>query len=131
MKTKTIDIEGKEYTLLRYKGKWVIPQIAAYVHGLGSPIYFGLLYLSKKRLEPYTDVTVNLPNQRRGTGCQFIDTNNNDESILDWLEENGFRERTGSYGHSGFCSYPEFDFYKGERFFEYKKLYEEPGAITD
>ena len=30
-------------------------------------------------------ITVNLPGAERSAGCQFIDTNNNGEEVLDWL----------------------------------------------
>jgi hypothetical protein len=120
MKTKTVIIKGREFKLLRYKGEWVFPYISTYECGLGSPIAFLLLYLEGDSLELYTDVTVNIPECTRSAGCQFIDTNNNDSGILDWLEENNFGKRTGNTGTSGFCTYPEFNFYAGERFREHK-----------
>jgi hypothetical protein len=122
MKTKAITIESIEYTLLGYKGEWVFPRIATYADGLGSPICMELLQLAGGCLEPYTVVTVNLPGCDRRAGCQFVDTNNNGDDILDWLESNGFGKRTGNYGRSGFCAYPEFNFYAGETFREYKAI---------
>ncbi len=120
MKTKTITIDGREYTLLRYSDEWVWPCISTYACGRGNPIYLGLLYLCGGDLGHYMDVTVNLPDCNRRAGCQFIDTNNNGEDILDWLEENGFGKRTGNCGRSGYCAYPEFNFYAGEAFHKYK-----------
>lgn len=124
METKTIIIEGREFNLIRFKNKWVFPFITTYECGLGSPIAFILYYLVGESLEYYTCITVNLPECKRSVGCQFIDTNNNDSNILDWLEENKFGERTNRTSTSGFCTYPEFDFYKGEKFHEYKKMSE-------
>jgi hypothetical protein len=121
MKTKTAIIEGRRFDLIRYKNEWVFPFITIYEFGLGSPIAFMLYYLEGESLEYYTSVTVNIPGCGRSAGCQFIDTNNNDSDILDWLEENHFGKRTGGTGTSGFCTYPEFDFYKGEKFHEYKR----------
>lgn len=125
MKTKTVTIEGREFKLLRYKEEWVFPVITTYEYGLGLPIAFLLLYLEADSLKPYTSVTVNLPECTRSAGCQFIDTNNNDHSILDWMEDNHFGKRTGKAGTSGFCTYPEFNFYAGEQFREYKRINEE------
>lgn len=125
METKTVTIEGREFKLLRYKKDWVFPYITTYEQGLGSPIAFLFLHLEDNYLEEYTDVTVNLPECKRNAGCQFIDTNNNDSGILDWLEENNFGKRTGNTGASGFCTYPEFNFYAGEQFREYKRINEE------
>lgn len=124
MEIKTIIIEGREFNLIRFKNEWVFPFITTYECGLGSPIAFMLYYLVGDSLEYYTCVTVNLPECKRSAGCQFIDTNNNDSNILDWLEENKFGEWTNRTGTSGFCTYPEFDFYKGEKFHEYKKMSE-------
>lgn len=118
MKTKTI--EGHEYKLLRYNGMWVFPIVSTYEYGMGSPIAIMLYVLENEHLEYYGDVTVNLPECNRSSGCQFIDTNNNDVSIIDWLEENNFGKRTGKFGESGFCKYQEFDFYQGQAFHEYK-----------
>lgn len=122
MEIKTVKIESGEFKLIRYNGMWVFPAISTYEYGLGSPIAMILYSLDGDWLEPYTVVTVNLPDCERNTGCQFIDTNNNGSYILDWLEESGFGKRTGKNGISGFCTYPEFDFYKGENFHEYRNI---------
>lgn len=121
MKTKQVTIDGKELKLIRYKKVWVFPLVTTYQEGLGSPIAILLQSYHNGGLEYYSDVTVNLDSER-SAGCQFIDTNNNGDQILDWLEENKFGERTGRTGKSGFCTYPEFNFYKGETFREYKKF---------
>lgn len=123
-RTKFITCNGLKLQLIQYKQKWMFPVIEYYSNGIGSPIALSLYSYSEeeKELEPYTDVTVNIPNCKRGTGCQFIDTNNNDPSIIDWLEENEFGKCTGNFGHSGFCTYPEFNFYAGKQFMEYKAI---------
>lgn len=58
----------------------------------------------------------------RSAGCQFIDTNNNGEEVLDWLMLYGLCTPTGRYAVSGFCKYPEVDFYQSERFMKQKEL---------
>lgn len=125
METKQVIVNRTKITLLKYNDIWVFPYVTVYQHGgLGSPIAVLLYEYCEKELLYYTDATVNLPNCSRGTGCQHIDTNNNNKGIVEWLVENQFGEPTGNTGISGFCSYPEFDFYKGEKFWEYKKLCE-------
>lgn len=123
METKEFIIKGVKYTFLRYQDEWVFPVFNIYGGGLGSPVAMTLYSISRgKRIESYTDVTVNLPNCMRSAGCQFIDTNNNNADIVDWLEEHKFGVRTGKTEQAGFCTYPEFDFYKGEKFWEYRNL---------
>lgn len=122
METKTITLHGKVFKLIRYKNNWVFPIIDTYEYGLGSPIAIMLYSYKNHEFDYYADITVNLPDCQRSAGCQFIDTNNNGDEIVDWLEENGFGKRTGNFETSGFCTYPEFNFYIGETFQEYKKL---------
>lgn len=123
--TKVFKILGRKFTFLCYGDQWVIPIISCYTDGLGCPVAMLLYTLTNGELELYNCVTVNLPNCNRTAGCQFIDTNNNDIGIVDWLEQNGLGIRTGNIGMSGMCKYPEFDFYKGEKFWESRKESEE------
>lgn len=129
METKNVNINGREMTLIRYRNEWVFPYITTYQTGFGAPIALILLSLVEtcdpsiqQDLEEYTYVTVNLPDCKRSAGCQFIDVNNNHTDIIEWLEENGFGKRTGRVEISGFCTYPEFNFYVGKTFMEYYKL---------
>lgn len=125
MKMKQVKIKGKQVALISYKNIWVFPLITVYQHGLGSPIAILLYTYKKGELEYYCDVTVNLPECSRKAGCQFIETNKNGEDILAWLQENSFGELTNENGVSGFCTYPLFNFYKGEKYWEYRKINEE------
>lgn len=84
-------------------------QLANYADN-GS-LYVGLITHEEGYPEPWSNLTVNLdlsitckPN------CAYIDTNNNGDMILDWLETNGFGEQTGRIAASGWCVYPEFEF---------------------
>ena len=54
--------------------------------------------------------------------CQFIDTNNNGEAVLDWLVLYELGVPTGRYAASGHCMYPEVDFYRSERFMRQKEF---------
>ena len=125
METKEVQINDVKYIFLRYKDEWVFPVFDIYESGLGSPIAMFLYSIEDGVVDYCADVTVNLPECKRSAGCQFINMNNNDAGILDWLEEYGFGKRTGKTGQSGFCTYPEFDFYKGKKFWEYRNLPEE------
>lgn len=80
-------VDGKTLTLLRKDGKWVFPFVTYYQHGLGTPLCLALLaYVEgSDEFESETVITVNLPGAERSAGCQFIDTNNNGEEVLDWL----------------------------------------------
>ena len=60
--------------------------------------------------EPFTTITVNIPNEEvGGTNCNFVDTNNL-PYICTFIEENNLGEHTGMYGLSGYCIYPEYQF---------------------
>lgn len=61
--------------------------------------------------EPWSVLTVNLIDEEKCLpNCAYIDTNNNGENIVDWLEANKLGIRTGNLGVSGWCVYPEFKF---------------------
>ena len=59
--------------------------------------------------EPWSVLTVNL-GTLRAKDCAYIDTNNNDDAILDWIADNNLAYPTGATGHSGYCHYPEYRF---------------------
>lgn len=59
--------------------------------------------------EPWSMLTVNLTKKCK-PNCAFIDTNNNGDSIIDWLVKNNLGCETGNFEISGFCIYPEFEF---------------------
>lgn len=88
------------------------PFVTYYQHGLGTPLCLALLaYVEdSNEFESEAVITVNLPGAERSAGCQFIDTNNNGEEVLDWLMLYGLCTPTGRYAVSGFCKYPEVDF---------------------
>lgn len=74
-------------------------------------LYVGLYAYDEefKQIIPWQNLTVNLsipckPNRA------FIDTNNNGNEIINWLEQNGLGFATGKLMPSGFCIYPEFEF---------------------
>ena len=84
-------------------------QLANYADN-GS-LYVGLITHEEGYPEPWSNLTVNLKESSRcNPNCAYIDTNNNGDMILDWLETNGLGEQTGRIAVSGWCVYPEFEF---------------------
>lgn len=59
--------------------------------------------------EAWSNLTVNL-DDNLDDDCGYVDTNNNGEEILSWIEENGIGVPTGRIGYSGWCAYPEYRF---------------------
>ena len=72
-------------------------------------LYIGIVCWDEGFPEPWSDLTVNLTKKCK-PNCAFIDTNNNGDAIIDWLEENNLGMQTGNFEVSGFCIYPEFEF---------------------
>ena len=76
-----------------------------------ASLYVGLLTNEEGYPEPWQNLTVNLPASRFcKPNCAYIDTNNNGDEIIDWLETNGLGKETGRIAASGWCFYPEFEF---------------------
>lgn len=60
--------------------------------------------------EPFGIATVNLPDSGRlALNEQYVDTNNM-PGIAEWLTCHGIATPTGAFGHSGYCTYPVFEF---------------------
>ena len=65
---------------------------------------------------PYAALTVNIePESDRfvGTTKAFVDTNNLGSSVVGWLEDNGIAKATGIEARSGYCTYPQVEFFDG------------------
>jgi hypothetical protein len=76
-----------------------------------ASLYVGLITNEEGYAEPWQNLTVNLEESCRcKPNCAYIDTNNNGNEIIDWLEVNGLGEQTGRIAFSGWCVYPEFEF---------------------
>lgn len=95
-RTRHGDVEQVEVTL----------DIYAYYNNL----YLGMNYYDSELggWDRYTDITVNTIEMPYLYSA--IDTNNNGEEIVSFLEENGFGEDTGKVVSSGWCVYPIFKF---------------------
>lgn len=84
-------------------------QLANYMDN-GS-LYVGLITHEEGYPEPWSNLTVNLNESSRcKPNCAYIDTNNNGDMVLDWLEAHNLGEQTGRLAFSGWCIYPEFEF---------------------
>lgn len=80
-------------------------------YATNATLYVGLITNEEGYPEPWQNLTVNLAESSRcKPNCAYIDTNNNGNEIIDWLEENGLGEETGRIAFSGWCMYPEFEF---------------------
>lgn len=60
--------------------------------------------------EPWNTLTVNL-GDIADKHCAYIDTNNNGQEILTWIEKNNLAVPTGQIASSGYCRYPEYRFH--------------------
>lgn len=97
-------------TFIDFKGdaNLVFPHLNSYLDN--NNLYLGLVTedLEWGGLTPYCDVTVNIDPLPYLHSC--IDTNNNPQQVIEFLEKNGFGEDTGMHMFSGFCMYPVFRF---------------------
>mgnify|MGYP000915918619 CR=1 FL=1 len=59
--------------------------------------------------EPYSNITINLPDYRLHKNCAFVDTNNFPEAI-NLIHKYKLGKPTGNIGYSGYCTYPEYEF---------------------
>jgi hypothetical protein len=81
---------------------------------VGSYLCGGGLYLSlqdrcEDGLEPFADITVNLPEYRPAADCAFVDTNNLGQAEQ-LIAEYKLGRPTGRFARSGYCTYPEYRF---------------------
>ena len=82
-------------------------QLANYAEN--GNLYVGMITNEEGYPEPWSNLTVNLSVPCK-PNCAYIDTNNNGNEVINWLESNGLGEKTGRVNFSGWCSYPEFEF---------------------
>lgn len=112
-----------------YGGKYIVsPWINMYKDN--DNLYLGLYCQDKggEYWEPFCDVTVNTVSLAYLESA--VDTNNNGAKIVDFLEANGFGQRTPYVVSSGFCTFPIFKFNEDRLkeidpkvFTEYQKAY--------
>lgn len=80
------------------------------VYKCDNSIYLGLDFYDEEEqmMDHFASVTVNL--EPLPYSHAAIDTNNNGDKVVTFLEREGFGEKTGRSLSSGFCSYPVFHF---------------------
>jgi len=99
-------MELKRYRLkTEYYDKVVIPYVRRYrVNDV-----LAIELVEDETYESFSVITVNIPNTISAGNTSFVDTNN-----CPWVEkfikENNLGHKTGIYGYSGMCSYPEYEF---------------------
>lgn len=91
-------VYGGEYTLKPYLGQYAD----------NDNLCLGFHFLDEGSWAPFCYATVNIIPLAYLEGA--IDTNDNGEKMIDFLEKNGFGERTPYGVQSGFCVYPIFKF---------------------
>lgn len=86
----------------------VYPFLSMYCDNNNLYIGFDFYDEEEQAFESYGDVTVNVG--KLPYLYSSIDTNNNGDKILDFLERNGFGQKTDFSIPSGFCRFPVFRF---------------------
>ncbi len=75
----------------------------------GGGLYLSLQDRCEEGLEPFADMTVNLPEYRPTADCAFVDTNNLGQAEQ-LIAEYKLGKPTGRFVQSGYCAYPEYRF---------------------
>ena len=94
----------------------LIPELALYeandvlTNKTRHNIAIRLWYKEAEEIEPYSVLTTFLGEFLAIKNAAYIDTNNNGEQILQWLEQNDFGTLSPLTKRSGFCEYPLFVF---------------------
>lgn len=70
--------------------------------------YVGITCIENGISEPYCNLTVNLCIKLESNQA-FIDINNNERTVIQYLADNGFITYTGIERSSGFVMYPLFE----------------------
>ena len=82
-------------------------EVGSYMYGGG--LYLALYDLNEDGLEPFADLTVNLPEYPTKENCAFVDENNFGQGP-NLIKQFHLGEPTGRIGKSGYCTYREYRF---------------------
>ena len=97
----------KTFDLYKYGKKYSIQlEVCTYTDG---NLAIAMTLWEDGEPEPWNILTVNLYGIRE-KNCAFIDTNNNGQDILKWIDEYNLGTPTGCIQRSGYCEYPEYRF---------------------
>ena len=104
--TKTINFRGKNF------------KIYINEYSYGGVIYVGLYYDENGYWAPYTNITVNIPDEFLPTTIEEFDMAPIDTNNCYWAEQfltmNNLAVDTGREVQSGFCTYPIYKFNREE-----------------
>lgn len=103
MERKTIPFRslfGKDYELA----------IKVYQYAGNGRLAIGLSCQEDGYFEPYTMLTVNLPDEQVGPGEAFIKTCDENTGLMEFVLENRLGKVLPEAGVSGFCTYPKVAF---------------------
>lgn len=122
------DIQTYEYES-EHGGKYLLaPKLGMYANNNNLSVQFFSYDETENFWEPFCSATTNIVSLAYLEAA--IDTNDNGFKMLDFLEQNGFGQRTPFIVASGFCTYPIFKFNEQKLrqidpkiFRDYKKAY--------
>lgn len=102
----------KTYKLEKYGNTYEIALVKSNYQN-GGALYVGMWVVENGELvEPWNDLTVNVPMSGAHDNLTLIDTNNNGKDIMKWLKDNKLGTETMFSASSGYCVYPLFLFKK-------------------
>lgn len=104
MKVYELEMYGEKHQIALRKGSYYANKTLA--------VEMVLVDNEGEITEPWGMLTVNIDssNVLASETRAFIDTNNNGEEIIGWLEKNNIATPKSLYGQSGWCSYPLVEF---------------------
>ena len=104
---------GKIYKLKKYDETYKI-QIRKSEYTNNGTLALIMLYydIEDKEWWIWSDLTVNIEASdfMASSTKAFIDTNDNGQEIISWLEKNGLGHATGQTARNNYCEYPLFEF---------------------
>jgi len=89
----------------------IVIEVDNYVQGNGLALQ--LYCVEGDFLEPYATLTVNLVDYPTKENCAFVDATYFPEAY-NFIVNNKLGKPTGRTGHSGYCTYMEFEFDRNE-----------------
>lgn len=82
-------------------------EVSSYTQG--SRLYVGLYSKDEDGLEPYTNLTVNLPYSPAGFGEGYINQNDS-KNLLEFIERHQLGKVLPEKGYSGYCEFAKVAF---------------------
>ena len=103
--------KGRWMTYEGYSGTYqVVPKLGIYENGHNLYLCLDAFDQDFGGYDFFADITVNLDYGTMPYLHSAIDTNNNGQEVIEFLEKNGFGQSTGVRLPSGYISFPMFQF---------------------